>query len=135
MTVIPFPAFIPLHPAHTPTHISPLYFMSMGHTYKFFGFYISYTILIFSLSISTYQLCYLFPVPFTPSPLPFQAANPACDIHFCDSVPVLLVCLVHFWFWSFFLGSVVDSCEFVVTLLFIYLIFFFFLEKSLQHFI
>ena len=51
-------------------------------------------------------------------------------LHFCDSVPVLVVCLVHFCF-CFFLDSVVDSCEFVAILLFIVLILFFFLGKSL----
>ena len=38
-----FPPFTPRHPAHLlpPSHIPPLSFMSVGHTYKFFGFYIS----------------------------------------------------------------------------------------------
>ena len=75
----------------------------------------------------TYHLCLLFPVPFlTFSPLPLPTDNPPCD-HFCDSVPVLVVSLVCF---VFVLGSVVESCEFVVILLFIVLIFFF-LDKSL----
>ena len=39
-------------------------------------------------------------------------------VHFCDSVPVLVICLV-FVFVFVFLDSVVDSCEFVVILLFI----------------
>ena len=75
----------------------------------------------------TYHLCFLFPVPFpsfSPSPLP--ADNPPCDLHFCDSVPVLIVCLVL----GVLLGTVVDSCEFIVILLFIVLIFFL-LNKSL----
>ena len=47
----------------------------------------------------TYQLYFLFPVPFPPiSPLPLPADNPPCDLHFCDSVPVLVVCLVCFCF-------------------------------------
>ena len=76
---------------------------------------------------STYHLCFSFPVPFPLFSLhPFPADNPPCDLHFCDSVPVLVVCLV-----GFVLGSVVDSCEFVVILLFIFLIIFFFLDKSL----
>ena len=42
-----------------------------------------------------YHLCFLFPVPFPPlSPNPLPADNPPCDLHFCDSVPVLVVCLV-----------------------------------------
>ena len=46
------PHLTPLHPAlPPPSHIPPLQFMPMGHTYKFFGFYISYTILTLPLSI------------------------------------------------------------------------------------
>ena len=75
----------------------------------------------------TYHLCFFFPVSFpTLSPLP--ADNPPCDLHFCDSVPVLVV-----WFVCLLacFSSVADSCEFVVILLFIVLIIFFFLDKSL----
>ena len=51
---------------------------------------------------STYHLCYLFSVPFPPFyPLPIPADNPPCDLHFCDSVPVLVVYLVYFWFCFF----------------------------------
>ena len=43
----------------------------------------------------TYQLCFLFPVPFPWfSPFPLPTGNPPCDLHFCDFVPVLVVCLV-----------------------------------------
>ena len=75
----------------------------------------------------TYQLCFLFPVPFPSfSPFPLLINYPPCDLHFCDSVHVLVVCLICFCF----LGSDVDSCEFVVIFLFIFLIIFF-LDKSL----
>ena len=75
---------------------------------------------------STYHLYYLHSVPSPPhSPID----NPPCDLHFCDSVPVLVVYLVCFCFC--FLGSFVNSCEFVAILLFIVLIFLFFLDKSL----
>ena len=95
--------------------------MSMGHTYKFFGFSISYTILTLPLSISDLPIVLLIPCTFSSiSPLPLSTDNPPCDHHFCDSVPVLFVCLLRFCF----LSSVVDSCEFVVILLFIVLIFF-----------
>ena len=81
---------------------------------------------------STYHLCFLFPVSFPPfSSLPSPTDNPPCDLYFCESVPVLVVCLVLSVFVFAFLGLVVDSCEFVVTLLFVFLIFFFFLNKSL----
>ena len=65
--------------------------------------------------------------------LPPPSFNPPNDLHIYDSVPVLLVCLVCFCF-CFLLGSVFNSCEFVVILLFITLIIFFFLDKSLYHF-
>ena len=58
---------------------------------------------------------YLFP-PIPPFPCPTE--NPPCDLHFSDAVPVLVVCLVFVFlvFLSFiFLGSLVDSCEFVIT--------------------
>ena len=49
--------------------------------------------------LCTYNLCFLFPVPFPPfSLLHLPADNPPCDLHFCESVPVLVVGLVHFWF-------------------------------------
>ena len=78
----------------------------------------------------TYHLCFLFPGPFSPfSPICLPTDNPPRDLHFCDSVPILVASLVHFCF--VFLGSVVDSCEFVVILLFVFLIILFFLDKSL----
>ena len=49
---------------------------------------------------STYHLCCLFPFPtFYSHPLP--ADNPPCDLHFYDSIPVLVVCLVCFLFCLF----------------------------------
>ena len=76
-----------------------------------------------------YQLCFSTPPSFPPfSPFSLPADNPPCDPHTYDSVPVLVVCLVLFCF--YFVDSVVDSCEFVVILMFIVLIFFF-LNKSL----
>ena len=64
----------------------------------------------------TYHLCFLFPVPFPPFSLfLIPAGNSPCDLHFYESVPVLVVCLV----FVFVLGSVVDSGEFVVILLLI----------------
>ena len=62
----------------------------------------------------------------------FPTDNSPCDLHFCESVSVLVFCLIHFCFCFCFVfwGSFVDSCEFVVILLFIFLIFFF-LDKPL----
>ena len=120
-----FLPFIFLLPAPTALqHSSTPYFMSMGCTYKFFGFSISYTILNLPLSILCLPIMLLSPCTFyPPSPHPLPTDNPPCDLHFSGSVPVLVVCLVCF------LGLVVDSYEFVVILLFIVLIFFF-LDKS-----
>ena len=88
--------------------------------------------LTFPCLFCAYQLCFLFPVPLPSiSSYPLPTSNPPCDLHFCDSVPVLVACLVCFCFNSCFLRSVVDTCEFVVILLFIVLIFFFSLVKSL----
>ena len=128
-----FLPFIPLYPAHPLSPVSHslspcpwvIHISSLASPFP----------ILFLTSpclFCTYHLCFLFPVSFSHSlPSPFPADNPPCDLQFCDSVPVLVVCLVHFWFCFHFLGSVVDSCEFVVILLFIFLIFFFFLDKSL----
>ena len=49
----------------------------------------------YSCLFYTYHLCFLFPVPFPPIlPLPLPTDNLSCDLRFCDSVPVLVVCLV-----------------------------------------
>ena len=86
------------------------------------------------------------------SPFLLQVDNPPCDLHCCDSIPVLVVCLGSFFSFlffsfslflcfflcfflylflsSFFQDSVVNSCEFVTFLMFIVLVFFF-LNKSL----
>ena len=126
-----FPPFTPLRPAHTllPTFPSfsscpwVLHTSSLASTFP----------ILFLTSpclFSTYHLCYLFSVPFHPfSPSHSPVDNPSCDLHFCGSVPVLVVCLVFV-----FLGSVVDGFEFVVILLLVFLIIFF-LDRSLSHFI
>ena len=112
---------IPLPSSDTPT-----YFMSMGCACKFFGFSISYTILNISLSILHLPIMLLNPCTFSPfSPFHLPADNPPNNLHICDFVPVLVVCLVCFCF----LDAVTDSFEFVVILMFIVLIFFV-LKKS-----
>ena len=88
---------------------------------KFFGFSIPILILTSPCLFCTHQLCFLFPVPFPPlSPLP---TPPLITLH------VLSISVILFLFQQFaqflFLGLVVNSCEFVVILLFIVLIFFF----------
>ena len=120
--------FSPLYSPHPapPTHQnSPTLFHVIGYTSKFFGFSISLTILNLPMSILYLSFMLLIPCTFSPIfPLPFPADNLPCDLHFCDSVPILAI---HLFCFCFLLGSVVDSCEFVVILLFI---FFIFLEKS-----
>ena len=52
-----------------------------------------------SCLFSTYHLCYLFSVPFTPlSPSQSPIDKPPCDLHFCGSLSVLVVCLIFFCF-------------------------------------
>ena len=123
------PLFIPLYPTHPlPPTFQPLslcpwvvHVSSLAYTLPIL--FLTSPVYFQRNEFATYSL-YLF----QHSPLPFPDDNPPCDLHFCVSVPVLVVCLV--WFSFFFLGFVADSCEFVVILLFILLIIFF-LDKSL----
>ena len=136
-SVLVFLPFIPLCPAppHPPSFPDLVQFKSVGCTYEFFGFSISCTILNLPLQNSL-DLPSMLIIPRTFSPilrLPLPTDNPPFDLYLCDVFPVLFVCFLCFWFgfFFFFLGSVVDSCEFVVILIFIFLIFFFLLGKSL----
>ena len=73
----------------------------------------------------TYQFVLLNPWTFSPIvPSPLPADNPPNDLHIYDTGSVLLV------FFVCVLNSVVDSCEFIVILMFLVLTFFF-LNKSL----
>ena len=102
ITVVPFPP-PSLHSTPScpspPSHIPPLEFMSMGHTYKFFGYYISYTILNLPLPIFYLPFVLLILCTF-PSSLPLHSPvdNPPSDLHFCGSVLFLVVGLVCFCF-------------------------------------
>ena len=127
-----FPLFP--HPPCTPqpSSIPPPQFMSMGCTCKFFEFSVSYTILDLSLSILCLLIMLLllctFPPLFLPSPPHWNPSMWCPFLGFCCCSS----CLLSFCSYciSFLLGSFVDSCEFVVILLFIFFIFFF-LHKSL----
>ena len=73
--------------------------MSRGRTRKFFGFSNSYTVL--NLPLSILYLLFMLRIPCTFSPIlpsPLPTDNPPRDLSFCDSVPVLVVCLVCFCF-------------------------------------
>ena len=100
ITVVPFP---PLHSTPSclppPSHIPPysscpwvILISSLASTFP--------TLVVPSPCLfSTYHLCYLFSVPFpTLSPSQSPIDNPPCDLHFCGSVSVLVVCLVFFCF-------------------------------------
>ena len=96
----------------------------MDRACKSFEFSLSYSILNTPLPILFLPIMFLNPAPFPPvSPLLLPADNPANNLHIYDTVPVLVVYLDGFSF--YFLDLIVDSCEFVVILIFIVLIFFF----------
>ena len=95
-----FPPFTQLHPAHPlPPTFPPcsscpwvILVSSLASTFP----------ILFLPSpclFSTYHLYYLFSVPFPPlSPSQSPIDNPSCDLHFCGSVSVPVVCLVFFCF-------------------------------------
>ena len=92
-----FLPFIPLHPAPSFPLAFPL-LSSCPWVIHISSLASPFPILLLTSPClcCTYHLCFLFPVPF-PSFSP-AADNPPGDLHFCDSVPVLVVCLVHFCF-------------------------------------
>ena len=93
-TFSPFSS-LPLPPLFPQLHV-------MGHTYKFFGFSISHTIFNLPLSILYLPFILLIPCTYSPHfPSPIPAAKPPCDLYFCEYVPVLVVCLVHFYLFIF----------------------------------
>ena len=93
-----FPPFIPLCPAHPLPPSFPL-FSSCPWVIHISSVASTFPILFLTSPclFSMYHLCYLFSVPFPPPPHS-PANNPSCDLHFCDSVPGLVVCLVCFCF-------------------------------------
>ena len=98
ITVVPFPVPLsPLYPAHPlpptfpPYSSCPWLISSLASTFP--------TLFLPSPCLfSTYHFCYLFSVPFSPSPSHSPVDNPPCELHFCGSVPVLVVCLSCFCF-------------------------------------
>ena len=131
MIIVPFfsPHYAPL--PCTPPHPSSIPYLSLCLWVIHVGSLATPFLIVFLTSpclFCTYHLCFLFPVHF-PTFSPFYLPNdhPPCDLCFCDSVLVVVVCLVHFCF----LDLVIDNYEFVVILQFIFFINFFFLGKSL----
>ena len=99
ITVVLFPPHSTPSCPHPPSHIPPysscpwvILISSLASTFP--------TLFLPSPCLfSTYCLCYLFSVPFSPlSPSHSHIDNPPCDLHFCGFVPVLVVCLVFFCF-------------------------------------
>ena len=93
------PPFTPLHPAHLLPPTFPPYsscpcvilISSLASTFP--------TLFLPSPCLfSTYHVCYLFSVPSPLFPSHSPVDNPLCDLHFCGSVSVLVVCLVCFCF-------------------------------------
>ena len=94
-----FLSFIPLYPLthHYSPHLSScpwvIHISSLASPVPIIFFT--------SPSILYYHLYFLFPVPY-PSFSPYTTScNPPCDLYFCESVTVLVVCLVHFCFCFF----------------------------------
>ena len=84
-----FTLYFPLPCTLPPTHILPLQFMSMDHTYKFFGFYISYTILNRPPPPSIFYLPFMLLILSTfPTPSPFP--NPSLITLHVISISVIL---------------------------------------------
>ena len=95
--------FSPLFPSalHTPSHLHSTPFSSCLWVLHISSLASPFFILFLTSPylFCTYHLCYLFSVPFLPlSPSHSPVDNPPCDLHFCGSVPVLVVCLVCFCF-------------------------------------
>ena len=93
------PSLHSILPTPSLSHSPPIVHVHGSYIYKFFGFYISYTILnlplsIFHLSFMLFILSTFLPLPLSRSPID----NPPCELHFCGSVPVLVVGLVCFCF-------------------------------------
>ena len=87
--------FIHLHPELPPTDILLLQFMSMGRTYKFFGFCISHTILNLPLPILYLPIMLLIPCTFSPIlPLPLLLIT----LHVISISVVLFLFQLFGWF-------------------------------------
>ena len=107
-----FPPSLHSFPPTSSLPHSPLQFMSMGHTYKFFGFYISYTILTLPLSIFHLSSMLLILCPFPPSPPPTPLLTTLHEISI--SMVLFLFQLFAQFTLVFVLGVVVNNCEFAV---------------------
>ena len=88
-------SILPTPPSHTPPYSSCPWVILISSLASTFPMLFLPSTCLFS----TYHLCYLFSVPFPPlSHSHFPVDDPPCDLHFCGSVPVLVVCVVCFCF-------------------------------------
>ena len=133
ITVVPF--FLPFIPLHPVCHLLPSF---PHHSSCPWVVHISSLSSLFPILFLTsphlfnaYQLCFFFPVSF-PAFLPSHSQLKTLHVMSISLILFLFQLFAQFLFsFSFiFLGSFVDSCQFVVILLFIFFIFFFF-DKSL----
>ena len=92
-----FPPFIPLHPAHPLPPVFP-HFSSCPWVIHINSLASTFPILFLPSNLSIFYLLFMLLILCTLSPSHFPAENPPSDHHFCDSVPVLIVCLVYFCF-------------------------------------
>ena len=94
--VVHFLPFTPLHPAHRlpptfPPYSSCPWVILTSSLASTFPILFLPSPCLFSI----YYLYYLFSAPFPPlSPSHSPIDNPPCDLHFCGSGPLLVVCLV-----------------------------------------
>ena len=121
-----FPLFIPLHPSHPllptfPPFSSCLWVVHISSLASTFPILFLTSPYFVPTIYTTYPL-YIFPL----SPLP---TPPLITLHVISISVSLFLFQLFAQFVFVFLGSVVDGCEFVVILLFIFLIIFFFLDK------
>ena len=90
------PLYSPLPCTPQPTRIPHPQCMCMGHTCVIW--LLPFPMLFLTSPCLLYQpFMLLTPCTFFPIlPLPLHVDNPPCDLHFCDSVPVLVVSLICF---------------------------------------
>ena len=102
ITVVPF--FLPFIPLHPVPPLPPAFLHLSSCPWVIHISYLaspfSILFLISPCLFCTYHLCFLFPVHF-PRFFHLPTGNPPCDLYFCESVVILVVCLIYFCFFFF----------------------------------
>ena len=113
-----FLPYIPLHPAiPTLQHSPPPTLSSCPWVVHINSLASPFPILFLTSPclLCIYQFMLLNPFTFFPIlALPPPADNPPCDLHFCDTAPVLVVCLVFVFVFQVQLLIVGVCCHFVL---------------------